>query len=380
MKQFETIDSVMERAIELACSGKGFVEPNPMVGAVIVDDDLNLISEGYHKIFGGPHAEIDALNNINSENITSKKTEGMTLFVTLEPCCHQGKTGPCTKAIIQAGIKKVYIGIQDPAPHVDGGGITELENAGIEVHTGIKENDVRQMMAPFIRMNEKGLPYIHAKWAMTLDGKIASKTGHSQWISNQKSREIVHQIRGQMDAIIVGIETVLKDDPLLTARPEGPRTATRIVIDRDGQLPIDSQLVKTTDQTPVILVTSQKTKTDQTEELKSLGVDILAIPFKVGSSTHLDLKILCEELARREMTNILVEGGGGILGSFFDEKLINEVHVFIAGKLVGGKKAITPLSGNGLEQIPEFPQLISQEVQLIENDVYIHGQVDSTAT
>jgi diaminohydroxyphosphoribosylaminopyrimidine deaminase / 5-amino-6-(5-phosphoribosylamino)uracil reductase len=379
MKHFETIDSVMERAIELACSGRGFVEPNPMVGAVIVDDHLNLISEGYHKIFGGPHAEIDALNKIDQEIINSK-TEGMTLFITLEPCCHQGKTGPCTQAIIKAGIKKVYIGIQDPAPHVNGNGITELENAGIEVHTSIKENEVRKMMAPFIRMNEKGLPYVHAKWAMTLDGKIASKTGHSQWISNQKSRELVHIIRGQMDAIIIGIETVLKDDPLLTARPEGPRTATRIVIDRDGQLPIDSQLVKTTDQAPVMLVTSQKTKTDHTEELKDQGVEILVVPFKAGSTTHLDLKILCEELARREMTNILVEGGGGILGSFFDEKLINEIHVFIAGKLVGGKKAITPLAGNGLEKIPELPQLSSQEVQLIENDVYIHGQVDLDTT
>lgn len=360
----------MDRAIELAYLGEGSVEPNPMVGAVIVDDDLNLVSEGYHHAYGGPHAEIEALSKIDSQ------AQGKTLVVTLEPCSHQGKTGPCSQAVIQSGIKKVYIGIQDPAAHVNGKGIRDLENAGIEVKTGIREKEVRRLMAPFIQVQEKGLPYILAKWAMTLDGKIASRTGHSQWISNEQSRERVHQLRGRMDAILVGIDTALKDDPLLTARPEGKRTATRIVIDKEGILPLDSNLVKSIDQAPLLLVTGSTSKADQLEKLKKAGAEILIVPWRKDSQSRLDLTYLCTELAKKGMTNVLVEGGGKILGSFFDEKLINEVHVFIADKLVGGDEAVTPVAGEGLDVIPEVPQLITRTVEYLDNDLYIHGQVD----
>ena len=185
IKQFSNPEAVMQRALDLASLGTGSVEPNPAVGAVIVDEDLNLIGEGYHQQFGGPHAEIHALS------MAGTRAKGATIYVTLEPCCHQGKTGPCSQAIIQAGLKKVVIAMRDPAPHVDGGGIAELEQAGIEVELGLLELAAQKLVRPFVKRVTTGLPWIHAKWAMTLDGKIATRTGHSQWISNQQSRELV---------------------------------------------------------------------------------------------------------------------------------------------------------------------------------------------
>ena len=226
--------SVMGRAIELASCGIGRVEPNPAVGAVIVDAELNLIAEGYHERFGGPHAEINALHQ------AGELPETATMFVTLEPCCHQGKTPPCTSALIDAGIKKVVIGMQDAAPHVDGRGIAQLKSAGIDTEVGLLQDQIRRLNAPFIKLVTTGMPYVHAKWAMTLDGKIASRTGHSKWISNSMSREVVHRLRGRMDAVLIGSGTASADDPLLTARPDGPRAAARIVLDSQAKLPINA--------------------------------------------------------------------------------------------------------------------------------------------
>jgi len=258
----------MRRAIELARLGIGLVEPNPPVGAVIVDDELRLIGEGWHERFGGAHAEVAAIAQAGA------KARGGTLFVTLEPCCHTGKTPPCTEAVIAAGLKRVVVGMSDPFPQVAGRGIRQLREAQIDVEVGLLGPEARLLAAPFCKLVETGLPYVHAKWAMTLDGRIASHSGASKWISNAASHALAHKLRGRMDAILVGIGTVLADDPLLTARPAGPRTATRIVFDGRGRLPIDSQLVRTLDQAPLLVVTGPQAPRESLARLRDKGVEV----------------------------------------------------------------------------------------------------------
>ena len=235
--------SVMRRAFELAAHGQGFVEPNPMVGAVLVDDQMLVLGEGFHRQFGGPHAEIEAIRDAESRGNGDRLQEA-TLFVSLEPCCHFGKTPPCTNAILAAGIRKVVVGRADPAPHVNGGGIAELRAAGVDVEVGLLEAEAKRLTAPFAKRVTTGLPYVIGKWAMTWDGKIATRTGDSQWISNDASRAIVHQIRGRVDAVIVGAETARQDDPALTARPSGPRVATRVVMDSIASVRSDAKVVQ----------------------------------------------------------------------------------------------------------------------------------------
>src|SRR5579884_2079657 len=226
----EPDDVWMRRALELAEHGRGYVEPNPLVGAVVVRDG-QLVGEGWHQHYGEAHAEIHALA------AAGEGSRGATLYVTLEPCCHFGKTPPCTDAVLRAGIRRVVAAMPDPFPAVAGKGAELLRQAGVTVELGIGEAEARRLNAPYLKLLEKRRPWVHAKWAMTLDGKIATRTGDSKWISNEASRRIVHALRGRMDAVIVGAGTALADDPLLTARPPGPRVATRAVLDSTGRLP-----------------------------------------------------------------------------------------------------------------------------------------------
>jgi len=361
-------DSIMRRALELARRGTGSVEPNPAVGAVIVDDDGRVLGEGWHQKYGGPHAEVHAIVAAGTA------ARGANLFVTLEPCCHYGKTPPCSKAVIAAGLKRVFVAMRDPAPHVDGGGIQELREAGIDVQVGLLEPDALRLVAPFVQMVTLGRPWFHAKWAMTLDGKIASRTGHSQWITNTASRAVVHRLRGRMDAILVGIGTALADDPLLTARPAGPRIATRIVIDSKLRLPVDTQLVKTVSQAPVLVVTTNSAPSDRIDCLRAAGVEVLAI--ESDQTGRPSLLVLAHELGRRRLTNVLIEGGSEIAGAFFDAGLVNEVHTFIAPKLLGGRSALSPIAGMGLEAVPDLGSIDHPEIDILEGDVYIHGPVN----
>ena len=360
-------EATMRRALELAERGLGKVEPNPPVGAVIVDDTGKILGEGWHQEFGGPHAEIHALN------AAGDAARGATLFVTLEPCCHFGKTPPCSRAVIQAGIRQVVVAMKDPAKHVNGGGIRELIEAGIDVESNLLEREAQRLTAPFVQLMTNGRPWFHAKWAMTLDGKIASRCGESKWITNESSRAIVHQLRGRMDAVLVGIGTVLADDPLLTARPPGPRIANRIILDSQARLPLNSQLVQTLAQAPVIAIVSQKAPADRTEALQKAGVEVLAI--ESDANGRPSFVALSEELGRRRMTNILVEGGSEVHGALFDANLIDEVHAFIAPKLIGGKGAASPISGLGLELMSNAICLDDSKVELLDGDVYIRGPV-----
>lgn len=375
--RFESDEAVMRRALELARRGVGWVEPNPPVGAVIVDAERRPVAEGYHKQFGGPHAEIHALR------AAGDRAAGATLFLTLEPCCHHGKTGPCTEAILSAGIARVVVGTEDPNPRVCGKGVRRLREAGIAVDVGILQEACRQLIAPFAKVVTTGLPWVHAKWAMTLDGFLAAATGHSQWISNPASREIVHRLRGRMDAILVGAETAAVDDPLLTARPPGPRKAARVVVSRSARLSFDSQLVKTAAEVPVLVTRCGEPSVDSVARLQDAGVEFLDIPAaptprhcEPDVAESVDLVELLREFGRRGMTNVLVEGGGRLLGGFWNAGLIDEVHLFVAPKILGGD-GLSPLRGSGKDMIPEAADLEGITVENRKGDAYIHGIVKS---
>ena len=355
----------MQRALELAAKGQGAVEPNPMVGCVIAQG-AEIIGEGWHGRFGGPHAEVEALR------MAGPRAAGATMYVTLEPCCHFGKTPPCTKAVLAAGVNRVVIAMQDPFPQVAGEGVAELQAAGVAVECGLLESDARQLNAPYLKLLETGRPWIIAKWAMSLDGKIATAAGESRWISNEKSRALVHKLRGRMDAIIVGRETALRDDPLLTARPPGPRAALRIVLDTRASLALESQLVQTAKDVPVLVAVGKEAPDLNRRRLANAGCKVFECP----GETHADrLHRLLEELGRRRLTNVLVEGGSRVLGSLVDARQIDEVHVFVAPKIIGGSQAAAPFAGKGIERMAEALCLDRPEIEKIDGDVYIRGRV-----
>ncbi len=354
----------MQRALELAERGRGYVEPNPLVGAIVVRDH-RIVGEGWHQRYGQAHAEVNALN------AAGDAAGGATLYVNLEPCCHQGKTSPCTTAILQAGLQRVVAAMLDPFPQVAGKGATVLRAAGIAVDLGLGEALARRLNAPYLKLLGTGHPYVHAKWAMTLDGKIATRTGDSKWISNEASRRKVHELRSRMDAVVVGIGTVLTDDPLLTARPPGSRTPCRIVLDSHARTPLPSQLVKTARDVPTMIVTAGQSAT----ELHELGCEVLALP---ATQARPAVPALLAELGRRRMTNILVEGGSRVLGAFLDARAIDEVHVFIAPRLVGGADAITPMAGSGVDKIADALSLAEWHFEQIGGDLLVHGRVRNT--
>lgn len=354
----------MQRALELASQGEGAVEPNPMVGCVIVRNGT-IVCEGFHRSFGGPHAEIEAIQS------TKTLLDGATLYVTLEPCCHEGKTPPCTEAIIRAGIKRVVVAMRDPFHKVNGGGIEQLKATGIDVSVGCLEKEARELNAPYLMRVTRKRPWIHAKWAMTLDGKIATQTGSSQWISSESSREVVHQLRGRMDAIMVGSRTANCDDPLLTARPSGSKTPVRIVFDSKISLSPTSQLAQTAKEIPVFISAGPNPNEENLLKLQSLGCRIF---LSEEESCGERLRDLLAHLAEKGITNLLVEGGGTLLGALFDMNVIDEYHIFIAPKIVGGKSAVTPIGGEGVSLMSEAISLKNPEIRHIDNDVYIHGR------
>lgn len=353
----------MRRALELARRGQGAVEPNPMVGAVLVRGGV-VVAEGWHERFGEAHAEVNAIA------AAGERARGATLYVTLEPCCHFGKTPPCTEAIVAAGISRVVAAMPDPFPHVNGGGLEKLRAAGIVVEVGLLETDSRRMNAPYLTLVEKGRPFVHAKWAMTLDGKIATRTGNSKWISCDAARELAHSIRGRMDAIIVGAGTVRMDDPLLTARPGGPRTPLRVVLSRDGALPESCQLLQSAHQTP-LLVAGDRIADDTRANLQLRGSEVLDM------SSVADLLTV---FGKRRYTNVLIEGGASVLGSFRDAGLIDMVHVFIAPKLVGGAAAFTPMAGGGATTIEEGLRVVEWEFEPVGADYYLRGRIANAQT
>ncbi len=352
----------MRRALELAERGRGSVEPNPLVGCVIARGD-QVLAEGWHEQFGGPHAEIMALDR-------GADVRGATMYVTLEPCCHQGKTPPCTDAVIRARIARVVAAQQDPFPQVAGRGLQQLQQAGLQVACGLLEREAQQLNAPYLKLQRQKRPWIIAKWAMTLDGKLATHTGHSRWISSTASRQIVHALRGTVDGILVGSGTVTADDPQLTARPVGPRRAVRILVDSSARLSLQSQLIRTLDQAPVLIAVGHDADADRRRQLEVAGCEL----FSCAGVNHRErLESLLDELGRRQMTRILVEGGARLFGSLLDLREIDEVHAFIAPKLIGGSQAPSPIGGLGISQMDLALPLQRLTFEQLGEDLHVHG-------
>ena len=355
----------MCRALELAGRGQGFVEPNPMVGCVIARD-ADVIAEGWHQVYGGPHAEVEALRAAGERAVDA------SLYVTLEPCTHTGKTPPCCRAILDAGIDRVLIAQEDPNPQVAGGGAEQLRAAGLKVQTGLCHQEASQLNAPFLKLVTTGRPWVIAKWAMTLDGRIASRTGDSRWISGEASRKVVHQLRGRVDGILVGKGTVARDDPLLTARPSGAREAVRIVADSAGWLPSETQLVQTARQVPVLVAVGPEMPAENRHRLIEAGCQLVHCE---GVDYRYRLEGLLDELGRRQMTNLLVEGGAALLGSLFDARAVDEIHVFVSPRLIGGSRAAAPIGGEGIADLVNSLKLRDPVIAQTGSDVYICGRL-----
>ena len=364
----KTDQHYMSLAVQAAQNGQGHVEPNPMVGCVIVADD-QVIGIGWHENYGGPHAELNAMTSVKAE--LKDKIAGATAYVSLEPCSHQGKTGPCCDALIAAKIARVVIAVVDPNPKVSGQGIAKMQVAGIEVVTDVLTDKAEQVLAPYLKRTRTGVPWVIAKWAMTIDGSIASATGDSQWISNEKSRKRVHDLRRRVDAVMVGIGTALADDPMLNPRPAGKRIVTRVVVDSAVRLPLDSKLVKTSNEFPTLIAVDgdqAKTQADKIAAFEASGCQVWqSAP---GQDPNQRLLGLLKHLASNGVTNLMVEGGGQILGALNDLSLIDEVHLFTGAKLLGGKNTRTPVAGTGPSLMNAATEMQLQQVERIDNDVY----------
>lgn len=357
----------MKEALRLAEKGWGQTSPNPMVGAVIVAGDM-IVGKGYHERVGGPHAEAIALRE------AGKKAAGATLYVTLEPCNHFGRTPPCTVAVVGSGISRVVVGMADPNPHVDGGGAAYLRDLGIPVEVGVLEQECRLLNQAFIKHSLTGLPLVTLKVAATLDGRIAARTGDSRWISNERSRRFVHRLRCGSDAILVGIETALADDPQLTARiPLKPpcRQPVRIVLDSRLRLNMTSQLARTAREVPVWVVCCDAASRQKEEELTACGVEVLRLPVEKG---RLLLPALLRECGKRDLTSLLVEGGSRVLGDFLDHRLADEFFFFYAPKILGDPKAVPMLQGWPRKSVADALPVYDLRVKQLGGDVMLAGR------
>lgn len=358
----------MKRALELAEKGSGFTSPNPLVGAVIVKDGI-ILGEGYHEIYGGPHAEINALNNATGD------VRGATMYVTLEPCSHFGKTPPCARAIIEKGISKVVIGMIDPNPVVAGKGISILRESGIEVHTGVLEEECKKLNEIFIKYITTKKPFVIIKSAMTLDGKIATATGDSKWITNESSRTKVHQIRQRVSGILVGIGTVLSDNPYLTTRLMDVEVShpVRIILDTYARIPLSAHVLEDLDEIRTIIATTALASDDQLKQLKEKGAEILLLPIK---DEQVDLEALMIALGELDIDSVLIEGGSRVNYSALEAGVVDKVIFFIAPKIIGGDEAKTPVGGQGKMFMRDATIVKNMTFQVIDEDIMIEGYLE----
>lgn len=356
--------SYMARALELAALGRGKTSPNPMVGALILQGET-IVGEGYHQQAGTPHAEIHALG------AAGEKARGGTLYVTLEPCNHHGKTPPCTEAVIAAGIAKVVIAASDPNPLVNGRGIERLRQAGLEVVVGVMADEAARLNEAWATYITQKRPFVLWKTAMTLDGRIATRNGDSRWVSGEASRLLVHRLRNEMDAILVGIETVLADDPQLTTRlPEGGgKDPIRIVLDSGLRIPRDARILHSQSPSPTWVVTTQDGQ--RVQEIEATGARVIQLP--PGEDGRIPLPLLLRQLGEEGITSLLLEGGATVNWSFLQDGLIDKAMVFIAPKLVGGAQSPGPLGGPGIERMGEAIPLKDLTVRLVGEDILVEG-------
>jgi len=359
----------LDMTIKLAKKAEGKASPNPMVGAVIVKNN-RIISTGFHKRCGSAHAEIIALNHAGS------KAKGATLYINLEPCSHFGRTAPCTEPIIKSKIKRVVIGIKDPNPLNNGKGAKRLKQAGILVELATDSKKFRELNQIFIKYITRKLPFVIVKVGQSADGKIATSSGASKWITNKYSRNYSHNLRNRVDAVMVGINTVLKDNPYLSCR-QGRRIKKekpiKVIVDTKLDAPLGANIFKSSSPAPVIIATANKSKKEKMNLLKKKGVAILVCP--LDKNKNIDLKFLMRELGKKEITSVLVEGGGKLIGSCFDQKLVDKAYFFIAPKIIGGKNAISSVEGIGISSLQKAIKLDNVKLEDLKGDILIAGDI-----
>ena len=352
----------MLRAIELAKKGAGHTNPNPMVGAVIVKDG-RVIGEGYHEQYGSLHAERNAFLHC------SENAEGADMYVTLEPCCHYGKQPPCTLAVTEHKIRRVFVGSADPNPKVAGKGVKMLRDADIEVIEGFLKEECDALNPVFFHYISTGEPYIALKYAMTADGRIATDTGKSQWITGESARKYVHELRNYYTGILAGIGTVLADDPMLTCRLEGGRNPVRIILDSNLSIPEESRLVKSAGEVPLWIICGPDADREKAERLKAAGAELIYAALNEAGSISIEAAVC--ELGKRGIDGILVEGGGKVNASFVKAGKVNRIYSFLGAKIFGGTGRYTPVSGAGIDEVDEALQLSEPFVRLFGDDVMI---------
>ncbi|MGQ1911172.1 bifunctional diaminohydroxyphosphoribosylaminopyrimidine deaminase/5-amino-6-(5-phosphoribosylamino)uracil reductase RibD [Marinifilum sp. RC60d5] len=357
----------MQMAFELAKKGVGKVNPNPLVGAVIVKND-KVIGEGFHEYYGGPHAEVNAFRS------AKESVEGATMYVTLEPCSHYGKTPPCAEAIVKNRISRVVIGMLDPNPLVAGKGVKILEDHGIKVDYGYLCEELTDMNRVFLKYIQCKLPYVVMKTAMTLDGKIASRTGDSRWVSNEKSRAKVHELRNELSAIMVGVDTVIADDPMLTTRLESNkgRNPIRIVVDSNLRTPLDSKILNSSDEAKTIVAVTKSAKADRIKAVEVLGNKVLMFN---SSDGRVHLADLMAKLGKEGIDGILLEGGATLNFSALEAEIVDEVVAFIASKIIGGAGAKSPVGGDGIELMKNAIQLNDIKIDQFDQDIMLTGRI-----
>ncbi len=354
----------MKTAFRLALRAKGKTSPNPLVGALIVRGH-RIVAEGWHKYCGADHAEVMALKK------AGRKAQGATLYVTLEPCSYFGRTPPCVDPIIAAGIREVVVGMKDPNPLNNGKSLVMLRRAGIKMRVGFLEEPLKEMNEAFIKYITKKLPFVVAKCAQTLDGKIATASGRSQWITSPASRDYAHALRKDFDAILVGINTVLKDDPFLNA-PGKRKPIKKIVVDTHLQIPMNANVFKDTEPSSVMIAATAKAKKTKIQLLRKKGVCVLMGPESHGG---VQLKWLLRELAKREIANLLMEGGGRTIGGALREDLVDKFLIFMAPKIMGDERALGSVSGLMVRHVDESVRLYDVRVERLGEDILIEGYV-----
>jgi diaminohydroxyphosphoribosylaminopyrimidine deaminase/5-amino-6-(5-phosphoribosylamino)uracil reductase len=361
-------EEYMQKALMIARYAEGRTSPNPLVGAIVVKDG-RIVGQGWHRRAGTPHAEIHALRQAGD------LAKGSTIYVTLEPCSHYGRTGPCSKALIESGIKKVVVAMMDPNPLVAGKGIKILKNAGVEVVTGVLEKEAIELNEVFLKWISEKMPFIVMKTAMTLDGKIATVSGKSKWITGEASRLRTHKLRDRYDSILVGIGTVLADDPSLTVRlPDGMgKNPIRIIVDSKARAPLTSKVVCDGAAHTIIAVTA-KADIQHIKELEDAGAEVLI----VNDGEQVDMKRLFALLGQRDISSVFVEGGSTINYSLLENHLADKMYAFIAPKLIGGRKALTSVGGAGIASLNEAVLLERVSTEMLEEDILISGYFKKT--
>lgn len=359
-------EKYMRLAMQLAGNAIGRTSPNPLVGAVIVKDN-RVVGCGWHRKAGTPHAEVHALNQAR------ELAQGADVYVTLEPCAHYGKTPPCAKALVEAKVKNVYGGLLDVNPKVAGKGFKILEDAGIHVEYGFLQDELRKQNEVFFKWIEHKKPFVVLKAAMTLDGKIATATGQSKWITNETSRAYGYKLRDIYDGIMVGINTVIEDNPMLTAKVDGGKNPIRIVVDSSLKIDINANVVQDK-SAKTIVATTDKADKDKILKLQAQDVDVIVVD--KDENDKVDIEKLLDILGQQNICSILVEGGATLSGSFVAKKLVDKVYFFIAPKIIGGKEAKTPVAGTGILNLQEALTLKDIQIEKLEEDILIIGRVD----